>query len=511
MSGVVGVKGAAQLSLRPLRAVWSWRVLSWMGALQRADACCGRGLAAVYRARVALLLYMECLRRRGRLCFSAHCTRAQPLALPAPPSRQFPALSIGQPCAETILQKAAEEGALDSAEWPKTLQYILDRLDEIVNDFPKSPASSTAAPEEADSTPRPQNPSQSQESHATDKENAPPTTPSRPAIPAFATTSNSTGLPQDVTNFYSTIRATLSKNFAKNPPHTVQRLAELVLEPRRKYKYLPPYLRALDRVVSVSSPLSLFPLPLAVLPTSGGLLNGTTSAINTTTPTLGSDESLGGALLTPIPWLQSRAQNELVSESTEIVDGPNGAGRIETVTVGMLTGRQRPDAAATPSASSSNTVAQIASSHPDGESLPSTGPVTQGELLRQEQEAGIVLNNPHSLTTSPTRTTYGETAGGGTIIDTVEGEEEPPHARGPEKIGMEDTGPQKVAGKLDIEGAVGRPSVDRASKSPGPAGEIKDEDMKDSSEKTAEDKDAEEEKAEVKTEASEDVEMKSED
>ncbi|KAH6412763.1 hypothetical protein HBI14_134370 [Parastagonospora nodorum] len=59
MSGVVGVKGAAQLSLRPLRAVWSWRVLSWMGALQRADACCGRGLAAVYRARVALLLYME--------------------------------------------------------------------------------------------------------------------------------------------------------------------------------------------------------------------------------------------------------------------------------------------------------------------------------------------------------------------------------------------------------------------------------------------------------------------
>ena len=282
-----------------------------------------------------------------------------------------------------------------------------------------------------------------------------------------------------------------------------------MLEPRRKYKYLPPYLRALDRVVSVSSPLSLFPLPLAVLPTSGGLLNGTTSAINTTTPTLGSDESLGGALLTPIPWLQSRGQNELVSESTEIVDGPNGAGRIETVTVGMLTGRQRPDAAATPSAASNTSVAQIASSHPDGESLPSTGPVTQGELLRQEQEAGIVLNNPHSLTTSPTRTTYGETAGGGTIIDTVEGEEEPPHARGPEKIGMEDTGPQKDAGKLDIEGAVGRPSVDRASKSPGPV-EIKDEDMKDSGEKIAQVK-TEEEKAEVKTEASEDVEMKSED
>jgi hypothetical protein len=282
-----------------------------------------------------------------------------------------------------------------------------------------------------------------------------------------------------------------------------------VLEPRRRYKYLPPYLRALDRVVSVSSPLNLFPLPLAVLPTSGGLLNGTTSAINTTTPTLGSDESLGGALLTPIPWLQSRGQNELVSESTEIVDGPNGAGRIETVTVGMLTGRQRPDATAASSGpSANNSVAQIASSHPDGETLPSTGPVTQGELLRQEQEAGIVLNNPHSLTTSPTRTTYGEVDG--SIIDTVEGEEESPHARGPETIGMEDTGPQKVAGKLDIEGAVGRPSMDRASKSPGPA-EAKDEDMKNGSEKTEEkDKDVKGEK-EHKAESHEDVEMKSED
>lgn len=289
----------------------------------------------------------------------------------------------------------------------------------------------------------------------------------------------------------------------------MQRLAELVLEPKKRYRYLSPYLRALDRVISVSSPLNLFPLPLAVLPTTGGLLNGTTST--TTAPTLGSDESLGGALLTPIPWLQNRGQNELVSESTEMVDGPNGTGRIETVTVGMLAGRQRPDAANT--AASSGNVAQIASSHPDGETLPSTGPVTQGELLRQEQEAGIVLNNPHTLTTGDTRTTYGESegAGAGTILDTVEAEEEPPHARGPEEIGMEDTGPQKKAGALDIEGAVGRPSVDRASKSPGPAAaEAKDEEMKDGAEKVAaEGKDSKEEAA--KAEGSEDVEMKSAD
>lgn len=373
---------------------------------------------------------------------------------------------------------------------------------QIVAEFPQPPAASSTEADET--TPRPQNTLaiSSQESHTTDKENAPPATTPRPPVPSF--TAEPSNLPPHVTTFYSSIRNAISKNFAKDPPHTVQRLAELVLEPKRRYKFLPPFLRALDRVVSVSSPLTLFPLPLAVLPTAGGLLNGTSSAINTQTPTLGSDESLGGALLTPIPWLQNRAQNELVSESTEMVDGPNGAGRIETVTVGMLRAR----AEAAPSQS------QIASAHPDGETLPSTGPVTQGELLRQEQEAGIVLNNPHSMTTSPTRTTYGEIEGGDTIRETVEGEEEPPHARGPERIGMEDTGPQRQVGGLDIEGAVGRPSLDRASKSPGPAKEGEDEEMKEGGEKSGHDKvDEKEGEKEAATEnkegGSEDVEMKS--
>ena len=264
--------------------------------------------------------------------------------------------------------------------------------------------------------------------------------------------------------------------------------------------------------MSVSSPLTVFPLPQAVLPNTGGLLNGTTSVPNSQAATLGSDESLGGALLTPIPWLHSRGQNELISESTEMVQGPNGAGRIETVTVGMLSGmapRQEPAA--------SPTVSQIASSHPDGETLPSTGPVTQGELLRQEQQAGIVLNNPHSMTTSPTRTTFGEGEGGGTVVETVETEEEAPHARGPEIIGMEDTGPQKQGVSLDIEGAVGRPSLERSSKSPGPptapVTEAKDERMEDAEEGNEDDQAAEEQ---LKTEVAEkedktatkDVEMK---
>ncbi|KAH9880911.1 hypothetical protein IAQ61_001205 [Plenodomus lingam] len=432
--------------------------------------------------------------------------------------------------AEAILRQAADDGSLDSAEWPKTLQYILDRLDEIVNEFPKPP---TPAPTLSDQTasattdlpsrPNTSNAISSQESHATDKENAPPDTPPRPPVPAFAAPAGPQTLPQDIANFYASIRTTLSTNFAKHPPHTVQRLAELVLEPRRRYRYLPAYLRAIDRVISVSSPLTLFPLPQAVLPTAGGLLNGTAPA-NSASATLGSDESLGGALLTPIPWLQNRGQSELISESTEMVDGPNGAGRIETVTVGMLTSNQqqqqqqqqpRPD---TPS--TSQPVAQIASSHPDGETLPSTGPVTQGELLRQEQEAGIVLNNPHTLTTSPTRSTFAEMHDPGSIIETVEADEEIPHARGPDVIGMEDTGPQRESKGLNIEGAIGRPSVgERTSKSPGAKegeGEDKAEEeqggdaaMKEGEESAKAEAGGEVEAKKTDDEATADVEMKS--
>lgn len=237
-----------------------------------------------------------------------------------------------------------------------------------------------------------------------------------------------------------------------------------------------------------------------MLPTAPGLLNGTTTIPSPQVAALGSDESLGGALLTPIPWLQNRgSQSELISESTEMVDGPNGAGRIETVTVGMLNGNSIAHAP-TPGTSG---VSQIASSHPDGETLPSTGPVTQGEILRQEQEAGVVLSNPHSLG-SNARATMGEMEGGSTVVETVEAEDEAPHARGPETIGMEDTGPQKASSTLDIEGAVGRPSIERSSKSPGPVPNPAEAEAKDSNVEGGDDK------AEQKEGAGEedDVEMK---
>lgn len=336
---------------------------------------------------------------------------------------------------------------------------------QIVHDFPKptAPPSDTLA-----SLDRTQHVLSSQESQTADKENAPPQTPPRPPVPAFSSAAEPNSIPTETLNLYSSIRNALSKNFAKNPPHTIQRLAELVLRPQQRYRFLPPYLRALDRVVSVSSPNTIFPLPLAVLPNSGGLLNGTTP---TPISTLGSDESLGGALLTPIPWLQNRS-SELISESTEIVDGPHGAGRIETVSV-VNGAHGQPTLQSTSPASNS----QISPAQAEGEGLPATGPVTQGEILRQEQEAGVVLSNPHTI--QPNRTMMGEIEGGGTIMETVEGEEEVPHARGPEIIGMEDTGPQAPKEGMDIEGAVGRPSLGRGSKSPGPVEGSKDEDMKD--------------------------------
>jgi hypothetical protein len=58
-------------------------------------------------------------------------------------------------------------------------------------------------------------------------------------------------------------------------------------------------------VVSVSSTADIFPLPRTGPQgdLTNGITNGTTTSFMVTDESLGSDESLGGALLTPIPWL----------------------------------------------------------------------------------------------------------------------------------------------------------------------------------------------------------------
>lgn len=140
--------------------------------------------------------------------------------------------------------------------------------------------------------------------------------PSQPSQP------DTNSLPPPLLSLIASIKSTLRTYFASKPPHTVQRLAELILRPTRQYRTLPAYLRAVDRVVSVSSSADIFPLPRTGYSPddelANGIANGTRSSFMVTDESLGSDESLGGALLTPIPWLRNHdleaVQAEMIAE-----------------------------------------------------------------------------------------------------------------------------------------------------------------------------------------------------
>lgn len=303
-------------------------------------------------------------------------------------------------------------------------------------------------------------------------------------------------LPPELLSMYQSSTKILQHDFAESPPYTIQRLAELVLRPKRHYRFLPAYLRALDRIVSVSSPLTDFPLPTLRVPANGGFLTNGEVQVNGVSERdgLGSDESLGGALLTPIPWLRnqtgilasssgtdSNSQGELHSESTEMVDGPHGPGGIETVSVTVngihSTGVPQQQVTSSPIASptlSEQSDASTGSASSTEAQLREQGAVTQGELLRQEQEAGVV---PMSAAGQPRRVLHYTGAVGRESASAVpsiteaaldEGMGEQPHARGPEEIGDVDMGPQRRPGDggpaLDLEAAVGR----GRSKSPMP-------------------------------------------
>lgn len=267
-------------------------------------------------------------------------------------------------------------------------------------------------------------------------------------------------------------------------------------------------------------------------------------------PSPGSDEALGGALLTPIPWIQhdrrsvtgslpqpsqpsqpqqaqssasastqevpAELEGEVRTESTERIEGPNGVGSVETVSVSV-------------------------------NGIPSMGArgvsVTQGELLRQEQEAGLVpvsqlipshhihsgsnsgiaaqqqqiqarihqqralaqsqnqarvlspaesLDSPGSASntasTPSSATLEGESVGAdadnivgaiGSVHSNNAEDEEKPHARGPEEIGVDDLGPQTAASSafsistttgnlrqgIDVQAAVGRAPLEISASS----------------------------------------------
>lgn len=244
-------------------------------------------------------------------------------------------------------------------------------------------------------------------------------------------------LPVLLLQLLNNITTTLRTAFSDHPPHTIQRLAELVLYPRKHYKTLPAWLRAVDRVVSVSSSADIFPLSDAPPMVNGvngdgggGILwNNSADTRNGSgydSSSLGSDESLGGALLTPIPWLK----NDLIGSNAELRanmndDNIEGNHEIPTSVNGNILVPERED-----------------------------GAVTQGELMRMEQEAGVI---PVNLGPQTTRTM----AGAEDDVDLDDESEEMPHARGPDVVGAIDIG--KVDGR-DVQVRIGSPpQVDRAN------------------------------------------------
>ncbi|KAI8279358.1 hypothetical protein K4K56_012750 [Colletotrichum sp. SAR 10_98] len=427
---------------------------------------------------------------------------------------------------DDLLRTVASGGHMDYGLWPAMSQDIITRLDKIAhNDFPipnLPPLSQHINPPGQQQPPPLEPAAEASSSQEADKENSQPTAPApaaeSDATDAAAATTDPGSLPAQIEAMLIEIKSVLA-SFPKYPPHTIQRLAELVIEPRRHYRHLASYLHAVDRVVHVTSGANIYPLPPAIpdvsamtLLSNGALgsnnnnANGSSppdpaaavswgNSTNSVASTVGTDEALGGALLTPIPWLTRRPSPgsaspasssgggsnngpaEIRTESTETIDGPNGVGSIETVSVSV------------------NGIPSMgATGHISTAGGPAAGPagITQGELLRQEQEQGVVPVNQLARQTeeahlqaaalraaaaaggSSSPGSGGESGGGNSPEKqqpgggaAAEDESEVPHARGPEEIGAEDLGPQSVTTSfvggpgmemqgIDVEAAVGR-------------------------------------------------------
>ncbi|KAL4955633.1 hypothetical protein BDW69DRAFT_160365 [Aspergillus filifer] len=303
---------------------------------------------------------------------------------------------------------------MDIEKWPNIVEPLLERLEYIIyNVFPMPqipPEPSSALQYQQQylnptssflHDPNPVPSSSNKENAVPDPQASPPPASSLgpsssteripESLPASQADAVPPSLPAPLILILQSIQSTLRSLFTSKPPHTVQRLIELILHPNAHYKTLPAYLRAVDRVVSVTSSADVFPFPMqsgTAQPQPNGTLNGAETTFMMSDNALGSDESLGGALLTPIPWLNNASS-----------PGAEAAGIDEM-------------------------------------SMDSTAPALQNQLLTQ----------PADL--SAQQTVGIDTSGTGSIL---EGEmtAEPegiPHARGPSLLGVEDMGLQDGKG-----------------------------------------------------------------
>ncbi|KAF3913862.1 hypothetical protein ABW21_db0203105 [Orbilia brochopaga] len=227
-------------------------------------------------------------------------------------------------------------------------------------------------------------------------------------------TSNGNGadekfMPPALKSSLANITKDLSTTFATAPPHTVQRFAELLLKPTRHYRSLAKYLRAVHRVVAVTSGADKFPLPIRhdgsalsnAVPLGSGLANE-------------HDDGATGATLTPIPWASAREY--LANAGGAAVGSPIS----DEGVAGMV-----------------------------GDVEASNVGISQGELLRREQKAGLV---PVSQA-------------GGPLENSGNTPEDGLHVSGPPELGAADVGPQPegtVFGPIGGEAAGGVETGDDA-------------------------------------------------
>ncbi|KAG6106409.1 hypothetical protein E4U31_000838 [Claviceps sp. LM219 group G6] len=425
---------------------------------------------------------------------------------------------------DTLIKLASGEKVAEVC-WPELQAHILARLDKIAhNDFsipkvtplpsppsPPSPQRTTTTtianttvntettnsfsskedkrPSSLPSSPSEQ-PSSTQEAN---KDNAPTENTAAAAAAANYEIRNSVApieLPRQINNLLAAIKKHIEM-FDKNPPNTIQRLAELILQPKAHYRNLAPYLHALNRVVRVTSGANIYPLPPAIFDTSRLRLNGDAAqdgdaaaqsvAWSNPTLALGTDEDLGGALLTPIPWLTRRSLSpegdndgrmtptvsattgaQIHSEATETIDGPNGVGRIETVSVSV---NGIPSIGHHARAVQEHLIGAVPGSHPmraeeSSDASPLQTPEDDQDQEQDQKDANAKQDQDQHQGDDDQEQQEGPTS--------PSDKEEIPHARGPDAIGIRETGPQGSTKNyvaedgsvsmqgIDVEAALGR-------------------------------------------------------
>ncbi|KXG53007.1 Protein phosphatase 4 core regulatory subunit R2 [Penicillium griseofulvum] len=293
---------------------------------------------------------------------------------------------------EEALQIAANGGPMDLERWHGMAGPLIERLEYIVyNVFPMP----QVRPEPIGQQPFPNHSSQENPipPESSNKENTSPadiqtslqaartgSSPSDERVPDSqpqpSGASTDGRLPPQLAFLLSAIRSSIKSFFEDKPPHTIQRLAELVLYPTKHYRTLPAYLRAVDRVVSVTSSADIFPFQTSAgtnAQTNGlGLAgnNGGAYMPPDFAHSLGSDESLGGALLTPIPWL--------TNASFESEDANGDAGILVEGTEALPTQPQEESGTTTLVAPEAEEGAATASPEPSDEVPHARGPVLLG-------------------------------------------------------------------------------------------------------------------------------------